>query len=301
MRISANGSTCTDGRGGQRDTGFALLIVLLALTLLGLVTARLLSAARSQIVVAGNLRDATIAGAAAKAGIADAIVHLEAGGTGPVDKTALLPATQLRGLWHTDDTRHVIRIGASRVTIRIAALDGKVNPNSAPPAVLAGLIRAVGTPAGAAERIAAAIIAWRSPAPSQAAQRALASRYRQAGRSGAPDGTGFATIDALGAVLGMTPSLLASLRPHLSLSAPAVPRRGKADPIVRTALKFAGADALNVPAGSVEAAPVAEIESVASGPGRARAALCETVRLTPANIDAPYRIVTARRGLCAGT
>lgn len=281
----------------MRERGFALLIVLLALTLLGLVTARLLGAARGEIAVTGNLRAAAQADAAAQGGIADAIVHLEAGGIGPANRTAAASARP-SGLWHADNAPHVIRIGASRVTVRIAGLGGKVNPNSAPPALLAGLLREVGASAGTAARIARAIVAWRSPAPTPAAQRALAARYRHAGRYGGPDGTGFPTIDALGAVLGMTPSLLVRLRPHLSLDAPAVPHAAEADAVVRAALGLAGPKALDVPGGGLARAPVAEIEAIATGPGRARAALCETVRLSPANLDTPYRIIDATGRSC---
>lgn len=281
---------------GRRDRGFALLIVLLALTLLGLVTARLLGAARTQIAIAGNLRDAAVARAAAEGGIAVAIVHLEAGGAGPAQPAG--NGGPPRGLWHRDGARHDLAIGQSRVAIRIARLSGRVNPTSAPPALLDALLRTVGIPRGPAARLAAAVVAWRSPATSPAAERALEAAYRHAGRAGGPDARGFPTIDALGAVLGMTPRIVDRLRPHLSLAAPAVPRWRDADPVVRAALRLAGKQALDLPGGEVERAPVAEIESVARGPGRARAARCAAIRLSPANLDAPYRILSITDARC---
>ena len=51
-----------------------------------------------------------------------------------------------------------------------------------------------------------------------------------------PPGSPLQTLDELGRVLGMTPALLAALRPHLSLFGPAEPKPAGADPVVAAAL-----------------------------------------------------------------
>lgn len=270
----------------RREAGFALLIVLLALSLLGIITGRLLGAARTEIAVTGNLRAAAMAGAAAAGGVAEAIIHLEA------------PANDPRGEhWAAGGPPHKARIGASAVVIRITSIDGKINPNSAPAPLLDALMRMVGTPPAEAQYIAGQIIAWRSPAATLAAARALDAAYRQAGRIGGPDGTSFLTIDALGAVLGMNATLLARLRPHLSLYAPALPVAALADPVVRAALRLAGQ--VSLPGIPMMTAPAAEVEAVACGPGGACVTRCDVVSLSAGNLDQPYRILAASDAACA--
>jgi general secretion pathway protein K len=250
----------------RREQGFALLIVLFVMVLLGFLITQFLGAARTQLTIAGNLRGASMAAAAADGGIAQAIVQLADGGTaGPA------------------------RIGASTVTITVRGIAGRINPNIAPPALLAALLRAAGAAPAQAHDIADAIVDWRSPAASPAAQAALNAQYRAAGYASGPNGEGFAAIADLAGVIGMTPALLAAIAPHLSRFAPPLPVAADADPMVQTALRLAGK--IDLPGGGVEGPRIVEIEASAAGPGRATATRCVTVRLSPSNIETPYRIL----------
>ena len=261
------------GSAEERDRGFALLIVLFVLVLLGFLITQFLGAARMQLMIAGNLRGAAMADAAADGGIARAIVALSDG-----------------------EALTTTRIGASTIRLAAHSIAGRINPNVAPPALLAALLRVAGAAPAQAQSIADAIVAWRSPAASPTAQAALDAAYRAAGHAGGPDGEGFAAIGDLAGVMGMTPALFTAIAPHLSRFAPPLPVAAAADPVVQAALRLAGT--IDLPGGAVEGPRIVEIAAVASGPGRARAARCAVVRLSPSNIETPYRILRWRPHAC---
>ena len=260
------------GRAPQ-DRGFALLIVLFVLVLLGFLITQFLGAARTELTITGNLRGAAMAGAAADGGVSRAIVDL-------ADGTAIAPR----------------RIGASAVVVSVRGIAGRINPNAAPPALLAALLRVAGAGPAQAQEIADAIVAWRSPAASPAAQAALDARYRATGHPSGPNGTGFTAVSDLTGVIGMTPRLYDAIAPHLSLFAPPLPDAASADPIVRAALRLAGP--ITLPGGAVEGPRIVEIAASATGPGRAIARRCAVVRLSPSNIETPFRILSWRDRQC---
>jgi general secretion pathway protein K len=159
------------------------------------------------------------------------------------------------------------------------------------------LMRVEGANLATAAEIAQSILDWRSPARSPGTAALLFARYRAAGLPAAPPGAPLPSRAAVAGVLGMPPALLARIRPHLSLFAPPVPILALADPVVRAAIKLAGA--LDVPGGTVEGPPVLQIEALAQGPGRARATRCAVVRLSPSNIEAPYQVLRWRNARCS--
>lgn len=80
------------------------------------------------------------------------------------------------------------------------------------------------------------------------------------------------SLDELGRVRGMTPALLAALRPHLTLYGAPVPNPADADPEVAAALALSGDSgaALGaVPTGATDLVTV-RIHATALGPGNAR-------------------------------
>jgi general secretion pathway protein K len=79
------------------------------------------------------------------------------------------------------------------------------------------LLVQVGADAATAATVAASIVDWRmaSNAPGQA--KAILTRYAAAGSDYAPSGAQFADVNELAQVIGMTPELLARLRPHLTV------------------------------------------------------------------------------------
>ena len=212
------------GRGGGQR-GFARLIVLWAMALLALLGTRVTSAGRTEILIAGNLRDAAAAEAAA-----DAAVHLAI--------FNLLDRPPRR--WVADGLVRRVTVPGAVVDVRIDDPRGRLNPNSAPPVLLAALIREVGGDPEQAGAIAAAVFDWRTPGIVASAGGAKLAQYQRAGRSYGPPGRPFGDIDELGGVLGMTPGLLAALRPHLSLVNFATIEPARATPPLVRALQRAG-------------------------------------------------------------
>ncbi|HVJ51949.1 MAG TPA: hypothetical protein VM689_05770 [Aliidongia sp.] len=191
-------ATAAPEPGGQR--GFALLIVLWTLVLLALLVTHLTATGRSEARIAGNYTTNAVAEATADAGLNEAIFHL------------------MEGSWGTDDTAlHKLTEPDGEVTVRIESEAGKISPNVANPDLLAALMRVLGVDPGRAEGLAEAIVDWREPGPMPRPNGAKLPQYRNAGLDYGPPGTPIENIDEIGRVLGMTPDILALLRPHLSV------------------------------------------------------------------------------------
>jgi general secretion pathway protein K len=205
--------------------GFALVTVLWTLAFLSLLGTGLLANARLNTQRVRNLLDAAAAEAAAEAALHQAIF-------------ALLDTSERR--WRPDGRVHVLVYGEHRVELRVEDENGKVNPNLASPELLQALLLQLGVDRHGAAALAAAIADWRSPAHGPAAQRARAQPYAAAGRNITPPGTPFESLDELAEVLGMTPALLARLKPHLTLFTTSDPDVSTGDPVVAAALGSKG-------------------------------------------------------------
>lgn len=208
----------------EARSGFALVIVLWGLVLIGLVITQLTAGGRFQTRIAGNEAGAATAAAAADGGIHEAVFYLT--------------QADRRLRWEPDGQVHRLSIGRADVTIRVFDISGLINPNLAPPPLLAALLRGVGVPSGQAATLAAAIVCWRDPS---AAARPGAvggeADYRAAGKDYGPPGAPMENLEEMGRILGMTPAILAAIRPHLSLRAPSdYPSPMAADPVVARAL-----------------------------------------------------------------
>lgn len=262
-------ATTNTVNGGAGQQGFALLIVLWSVVFLAFLMTQILADSRGAILLAANLRTGAQARAADDGAINAAIFHALAIGDGN---------------WAADATPHALTIGDVAVTVRIENLAGRMNPNIASAAQLTGLLRAVGEPGNAATALAGNILDWRGPAPSQQAAAALADTYRAAGMRYGPPGTRFTDLDQLGDVLGFTPALLATLRPHLSLYQPGDPDPAAADPIMRRAIAYASGS--NPVGTDDEGVPAVEIIACAAG----SACRDAVVKLNGLGDATPYQI-----------
>lgn len=204
----------------MRPRGFALLITLWLLVPLSVLFLVLTGTARSNGQVAANSRDGAVLREAAIGGIETAIVALVAD--------------------HNADPPGRIVIGDAVVTVASESLAGFVNPNLAPATVMRALLVRVGVEPAGAERLAEAIVEWRTPGQQRAAGVGKAAAYRAAGLDYGPPGAPFESIAELGDVLGMTPAILNRLRPALSLFTDAPPNPALAPPLVRSALAELG-------------------------------------------------------------
>jgi general secretion pathway protein K len=159
-----NGSE--DLRAPSRDRGFALLVVLWSLVLVGLLTTQIIASGRTALVLAGNLRAAAEARAQADGAINEAIFHLIANGADH---------------WAADGGVHVLGSPGLPISLRIGSLAGKINPSLASTKLLAGLFEAAGAAPPQASEIAAAIIEWRTRAANKQIAQARLDEYQRAG------------------------------------------------------------------------------------------------------------------------
>ncbi|MBV9551841.1 MAG: general secretion pathway protein GspK [Alphaproteobacteria bacterium] len=201
--------------------GFVLIVVLWALVLIAFVAGHLAAAGRSETQVAINLMANAAAEAAADGGINEAVFR--ATGTGD-------------DAWALDGGSHRVTIGGAHVIVRLDDDSGRIDPNLAPPALVEALLEVVGSDPDTAQRLAGAIADWVGTATVFRPASDLADEYRAAGLDYAPPGRAVETIGELGRVLGMTPALLAALRPHLTVYGDTVPDAAHADAAVTAAL-----------------------------------------------------------------
>ncbi|HUB15151.1 MAG TPA: type II secretion system protein GspK [Acetobacteraceae bacterium] len=245
---------------GSRQRGFALLVVLWTLAVLALLGSAVLATARQGTQLVGNLRAAAALRAAAHGAVQQAIFRL-------LDNSSKH--------WPADDIAHPIGIGAALVLVRIEDEKDKINPNIASAALLRSLLVQVGANPLTAATLAESIVAWRFGGGLPNRPNPTTARYVAAGLAYAPSGAPFASLDELGNVLGMTPALLARLRPHLTVFTDDDPNAGTLDPVVARAMAISGETGSPAGPGRQQ---VVSIEADARGAEGARFAESEVVR-----------------------
>ncbi len=256
----------------SRERGFALLIVLWSMVLLALMITALLANGRTAMTLAGNVRDAAAARARADGAINEALFHALA--SGPQH-------------WVPDGSWHDLPGG---VRVRVTTLGGLVNPNLASTNLLAGLLQASGADEAQAKRLAAAIIDWRSPPLTQAAETAREQAYRGAGLHFSPPGEPFSDLAELGDVLGMPQVLLRAMLPYMSLYQTDDPDPALASPLVRRALQLAN-DPGALHDGYQGSFPTVEIEAEAAGLGRVMVRRHGVFSLADPDSPQPYSVL----------
>jgi general secretion pathway protein K len=262
----------------RQNGGFALIIVLWTLVLIGFIVAHLTASGRTEIRIAGNLVTNSAAQAAADGAVFEAIFNLSD------------PQPEQR--WPADGTPRQIIVGSSRVILRVEDEASWINPSAASPVLLEALLRVTGSDADTARRIATAISEWVGAATAARPQEALVADYRAAGLDYGPPSAPFETVGELGRVLGMTPAMLMAIRPHLTLFGPAEPNPATMDPVVAAALALtstAGQPAVQPNQPPPDALTV-RITALASGPGNARVTRTAVVR-TGATVPQGYAVL----------
>lgn len=250
--------------------GFALILVLWTLVLIAFITAQLLGTARVETAIARNLVAEAAIGAAADGAVNQAIFGL----LDPRPETG----------WALDGSVHELEIGGFRVDVQVQDEAGRINPNLAPPALLEGLLRVTGADAEIARQVSRAVGEWVGVAMTPERVAAALEDYRAAGLDHGPPAEPMETLDELQRVQGVTASVYAAIRPHLSLFAPAAePALAHADPVVRAAVALAGGGR---PTGQAAPKPfargvvTARISVIAKGPS-ASATRTAIVRIEP--------------------
>lgn len=264
--------------GNQRSAGFALIIVLWTLVLIGFITAQLVTGGRTELRIASNLVANAVANAAAEGAVFQSIFDLL--GAAGDDRTRL-----------DDNMEREIRIGECRIAVLVQDEAARINPNLASPALLEALLRMTGSDPGIARQLAAGIGEWVGAPGAARNEKELFAEYRAAGLSYAPPGEPFETLEELQRVRGMTPAVYAAIRPHLSLFAPAEPRIDRADPVVASALRALGQNAT----GSLAETRQSDLRTLriavsVEGPSGARSSRTAIARLSRGS--ASYKILS---------
>lgn len=237
---------------GQR--GFALIITLWTIAILALLITIVMADARGEAKLTETLRGQAVARAAADGVLAGTILDV------------LRTGAAASGLH---------RFGGARVAVGLTDFSGRMNPNLASAVMLGGLMVQLGVPPNNAGSLAAAIVDWRTPGLSASPHGAKAPEYQAAGMTYGPPGRPFENLDELGYVLGMTPALLAALKPHMTLWSTTDPNPAFADAPVLSALRAAGVPPM---AGESNEARVIAITAVASVPEAPRVTRRAVVR-----------------------
>jgi general secretion pathway protein K len=208
------------------EHGFALLIVLWTLVLISFLVAHITSTGRTELQIASNLK---------------ANAELQAAADGAIYQTIFnLSDPQAERRWQVDGKPHEIQIGRSRIAVRLEDEAGRLNPSLASPALVEALLRVLNANPDQAAALAAAIAEWVGAAVPARPPSVTLTDYRAAGLDYGPPGAPLESVDELARVRGMTPQVLAVLRPHLTLFGPPEPDRADADPAVAAALALTG-------------------------------------------------------------
>ena len=273
------------GPGGQHlpgpdlvpaERGFALLIVLFALGFLALLATHFAAMGRADTALASNDR----AAAAVEAATAGAI---------QAEIFALLRSPGAIG------SSNEVRVGTTRVTLMTENEASRLNPNIAQAIELAALLQQTGADAPTSTSIAAAILDWRTDGTEPRPGGAKVPQYRAAGRDYGPPGSALRSVAELGLVLGMTPTLLDRLRPHLTVFTDFDPLGVSSDPVVARAM-LAVVPAGAVPqGGDLGAIAVARITATGYGPSGASTKLRAIVRLNATPNGLPFEVLSWRR------
>ena len=258
----------------RRENGFALLLVLWTMALLALLVTQFTANGRMEVQVTANLREAAAMQAAADGGLQEAILRL------------------LQGTWLPDNRPRQITVGRIPVELRVRTHAWKINPNTAPPPVLQALLVGVGVEVAKAEPLARAIVDWRQTTPKSLSGGFKLAQYKSAGLPYGPANRLYDSVDEIGLVTGMTPALLARIRPLLSVYQEGdVPEPALAFATAKTEVVLPTTDPWHF--GATGRIMVVTIEATAMGVQDAAFTRQAVVRLRaePSLDQAPYQIL----------
>jgi general secretion pathway protein K len=194
------------GPSGEWERGWALISVLWALSILAV----LLAAAQALSFGDAKRERRALDDAQARAALEAGVVRAVAGIADPRPERR----------WRVDGMPQDFTLDGQTVRVTIQDEFGRIDLNAADSSLLNQLLRANGVEKNPADALTARIVAWRSPSAGADFTRAngdSTADYARAGRTYRPRHAAFQSVDELQMVLGMTPELLAKLRPALTV------------------------------------------------------------------------------------
>lgn len=190
-----------------RDHGFALVVVLLALTAIGGAFVSFSATLRS------HAREAAAAVARAEAeSLADAGVNLAI-----LDLLTAREDRRYRRRFALNGGPVTCASGEHAIEITVADETGRLDLNAAGEDLLVALFAGAGASPFEARRMAHAVIDYRDKDSTAHAQGAEAEDYRRAGLTHGPRNAPFLAPEEIGRVLGMDARILDRIAPHLTV------------------------------------------------------------------------------------
>jgi general secretion pathway protein K len=188
-----------------RQRGVALIIVLWLTVMLTVIAGSFAYGMRNEALAARN----AVSWAQARS-IADGAIHRTV--------FELLRPKISPDVWAADGAIHVWSEDGARVVVNAIDESGKIDLNTAPDALLKGLLMTAGEmdEPGAA-RLVDAIADWRDTDDLRRPNGAEAADYRAAGSPYLPANALFETVPELQRVLGMTPAIFAKIADNLTV------------------------------------------------------------------------------------
>lgn len=187
------------------DQGIALVIVLWMLALLTVIANSMVFSLRSEVQAAANLVATARAEAAADAGVNIAMMELAR------------PPTDLQR-WQGNGMTHSLHIGDIALRIMIVDEAAKIDINSAPETLLAGLGQSIGMDEVTAVAFADAVVDWRDADELRRLHGAEKDEYSAAEKDYGPRNGNFESIYELRLVFGVNEELFERLAPLVTVN-----------------------------------------------------------------------------------
>jgi len=275
-----NGTLTDSRRNDHRQRGFALVMVLWLVVLLGVIAGGHIYNASTETRLAAMHLHATEARAAVEAGLSVAILDLL--DADPADKRP------------NDGTVTLFRFAQSDVRIAVRDATGLIDLNAANPDLLLMLATALEVDNDDAKRLVAAILDWRDGDDLKHVDGAEAAEYLADGYAWTPGNRPFSSVDELRYVRGMSQRLFEEMTPFVTVySQRAGLNLEFAPPFLLNAMTGRGEIPAADTSGHRTSAGVYHVyvsASTAQGSG----ASAEVVIQVGAEQDVPYRILSWR-------
>jgi general secretion pathway protein K len=192
-------------RSPVRERGVALILVLWLTVMLTVIAGSFAYGMRNEALAARN----AVSWAQARS-IADGAIHRTV--------FELLRPKVSPDVWAADGAIHVWSEDGARVEVNAIDESGKIDLNTAPDALLNGLLMTAGElDEPSAARLVDAIADWRDADDLRRPNGAEAADYKAAGSPYLPANALFETVPELQRVLGMTPAIFAKVADSLSV------------------------------------------------------------------------------------
>jgi len=189
----------------QAQRGIALVLVLWLTVMLTVIAGSFAYGMRNEALAARN----ALSWAQARA-LADGAIHRTA--------FELLRPKVSPDVWSPDGSIHVWDDAGARIAVSATDESGKIDLNTAPDALLKGLLMtAGGLDDATAAQFVDVIGDWKDPDDLRRPNGAEAADYKAAGSPYVPANSFFETVPELQRVLGMTPALYAKLADNLTV------------------------------------------------------------------------------------